>query len=428
MGEARARIDDTVAAGSRGAADVTAGYRRTEVGVIPKDWCICRLDSLGTGLKPPIKAGPFGSSLTKAMYVSAGYKIYGQEQVIRGDPKHGDYFITRGKYRDLESCAVHPGDILMSLVGTVGKLLVVPDDAELGIINPRLIRFSFDRKRILPGFFRLLFESKQVQLLLSRSIQGGTMGILNAGILLSFSILVPPLSEQRAIAEALSVIDGLLGSLDALIAKKMAIKQAAMQQLLHGKIRLPGFTKKWNTVRLGDLLMYERPDRHIVRTESLKQGEVPVLTANKSFIIGYTQENFGICRHLPTIIFDDFTTESKYVDFPFKVKSSAIKLLRAKDNRVHLPFIFDRMQVTRFSLGDHKRYYISEYQEIELPMPQYDEQVAIASSLSDMAREIAALEARRFKARSIRQGMMQQLLTGRVRLVAPTPSWETETV
>jgi len=106
---------------------VQAGYKRTEVGVIPEEWEVCRLDSLGAGQIPPIKAGPFGSSLTKDTYVPTGYKVYGQEQVIRGDYLYGDYFITKKKYRELESCAVRPGDVLLSLVGTLGRLLAVPE-------------------------------------------------------------------------------------------------------------------------------------------------------------------------------------------------------------------------------------------------------------------------------------------------------------
>ena len=252
MGEVRrdGQGRDPVSAGQ--AQEVPAGYQRTEVGVIPDDWVVCQLDSLGTGRKPPIKAGPFGSSLTKATYVSSGYKVYGQEQVIRGDPQYGDYYIARQKYLDLEACAVHPGDILMSLVGTVGKLLVVPRNAELGIINPRLLRFSLDHTRILPLFFRFMFESKHLQVLLSRNMQGGTMGILNVSILRSLRIVVPPIAEQHAICFVLSNIDELIESLETLIPKKRAIKQAAMQQLLTGRTRLPGFGGEWETrSRLG---------------------------------------------------------------------------------------------------------------------------------------------------------------------------------
>ena len=231
-------------------------------------------------------------------------------------------------------------------------------------------------------------------------------------------VRLPPLSEQRGIVRALSDVDRLLEALETLILKKCAIKQAAMQQLLTGNTRLPGFSGEWITMRIGDLLTYERPDRYIVRSaEYAERGNVPVLTANKSFVLGYTDEDSDVCNDLPAIVFDDFTTDCKYATFPFKVKSSAIKLLRAKHDRVSLRYVFERMQLVRFPVGDHKRYYISEYEHIELRVPDYEEQVGIVSALADMDAEIAALELRRQKTRTIKQGMMQQLLSGRIRLV-----------
>ena len=105
--------------------------------------------------------------------------------------------------------------------------------------------------------------------------------------------------------------------------------------------------------------------------------------------------------------------DNKYAAFPFKVKSSAIKLLYPKHERVSLKFVFERMQLIDYPLGNHKRYYISEYQNIDLSVPDYDEQRAIATVLSDMDTEITALEHRRHKTIAIKQGMMQQLLTGK---------------
>jgi len=255
--------------------------------------------------------------------------------------------------------------------------------------------------------------------MMDKSIQTAITGI-NTVAYFECPLLIPPPKEQAAIAEALSDVDALLAALDKLIAKKRAIKQAAMQQLLTGQTRLPGFTGEWETKRIAEMLVYERPDKYIVtNTDYAATGDVPVLTANKGFILGYTYETHGICHNLPVIVFDDFTTDCKYVDFPFKVKSSAIKLLRPINDRVSLRYMFGRMQLIHFPIGEHKRYYISEYQNIELPVPDYDEQRAIAAALSDMDAEIAALERRRDKTQQIKQGMMQQLLTGRVRLVKP---------
>lgn len=234
----------------------------------------------------------------------------------------------------------------------------------------------------------------------------------------NYLLPVPPQYEQRAIAEVLSDVDGLINALDALIAKKRAIKKATMQQLLTGNTRLYGFSGEWYTKRLGNILSYKRPDAYIVKnTEYSEHGNIPVLTANKAFILGYTDEVFGICEDFPVILFDDFTTDNKFATFPFKVKSSAIKLLYPKHERVSLNFVFERMQLIDYPLGNHKRYYLSEYQNLELPVPDYEEQHAIATVFSDMDAEITALEERKDKTIAIKQGMMQQLLTGKVRLL-----------
>lgn len=184
------------------------------------------------------------------------------------------------------------------------------------------------------------------------------------------------------------------------------------------------FGGEWETKRLGDLLSYKRPDTYIVKSDKYTEhGNTPVLTANKGFVLGYTDEDFGICQNTPVIVFDDFTTDNKYATFPFKVKSSAIKLLYPKHERVSLRFIFERMQLIDFPLGNHKRYYISEYQNLELPMPDYEEQNAIAEVLSDVDGLIASLDALIAKKRAIKQATMQQLLTGKTRLPGFSGDW-----
>ena len=182
---------------------------------------------------------------------------------------------------------------------------------------------------------------------------------------------------------------------------------------------------QWPRRRLGELLTYERPDRYIVKsTEYLERGDTPVLTANKSFILGYTAEDFDIFNDVPAIIFDDFTTDCKYVTFPFKVKSSAIKILRAKHNEMDLRYVFELMRTIQFPASDHKRYYISEYQGIEIPLPPYDEQQSIAEVLSDVDETSDALDSLITKKRLVKQAVMQQLLTGKVRLDGFGERWE----
>ncbi len=129
---------------------------------------------------------------------------------------------------------------------------------------------------------------------------------------------------------------------------------------------------EWKEIEIGDILDYEQPGKYIVEKEILKhktKNSVPVLTANKSFILGYTEEKGGIYDKSPVIIFDDFTTDSKFVDFKFKVKSSAMKLLTPKSKEVNLRFVFLMMKSINVNFATHKRYYLSVYQKRNIPMP-----------------------------------------------------------
>jgi len=221
--------------------------------MMPDGWNMYRLDQLGGKDRPAIKAGPFGSSLKKEFYVSKGYKIYGQEQVISGDPYCGNYYINETRYAALKSCAIEPRDVLISLVGTVGRVLVIPEDAEPGIINPRLLRLSLSCYKIAPQFIRYFLESTTTRNKLESWSQGGTMGVLNADILKALPTPVPPLPEQEKIAQILSTWDKAIETVEKLIENSQQKKKALMQQLLTGQKRFPGFDGEWKEVRLKEV-------------------------------------------------------------------------------------------------------------------------------------------------------------------------------
>ena len=128
----------------------------------------------------------------------------------------------------------------------------------------------------------------------------------------------------------------------------------------------------WKEYELGQLLNYEQPSPYIVKSTNYSDTySTPVLTAGKSFIIGYTDEAVGIYNSLPVIIFDDFTTASQYVNFPFKVKSSAMKILSPNVNLVLPKFIYYRMQIIQFDHSTHKRYWIQQYSKIKVQIPPF---------------------------------------------------------
>ena len=150
---------------------------------------------------------------------------------------------------------------------------------------------------------------------------------------------------------------------------------------------------------LGELLPYEQPADYIVESTDYDDSyKTPVLTAGKSFIIGYTNETKGIYTKLPVIIFDDFTTSSKYVDFPFKVKSSAMKILSVNSEIADLKYLFYKMQTIQFDSANHKRYWISEYSKIKLDLPTLTEQQRIVNRIETM---FAKLDEAKEKAQNV---------------------------
>ena len=141
--------------------------------------------------------------------------------------------------------------------------------------------------------------------------------------------------------------------------------------------------KGWTICKLADIVDYEQPTRYIVETTGYSnEYGTPVLTAGKSFILGYTNETKGIYNNLPTIIFDDFTTDSRLVDFPFKVKSSAMKILQVHKD-MNIKYVAYFMSITRVTSDTHKRYWISEYSKILIPIPPRHEQDRIIYTIQD---------------------------------------------
>ncbi len=162
---------------------------------IPNHWAWVTFSHIAINENNALKAGPFGSALKKSDCVESGFKVYGQEQVIAGDEKLVSYFVDATKYEQLISCRVQPNDILISLVGTIGKILVLSASSEKGIINPRLVKLSLNNK-IQHQFIRHYLDSPISKEFFKGFSHGGTMDILNLSILKALPIALPPVDEQ----------------------------------------------------------------------------------------------------------------------------------------------------------------------------------------------------------------------------------------
>jgi len=235
-------------------------------------------------------------------------------------------------------------------------------------------------------------------------------------VLSKTTFLIPPsFLEQQKIGIFLRNIDQQINNLNRRLVLWQVYKKGILQQFFSQQLRFKqadgSHYPAWKQKQLHELLTYEQPTKYIVsNTQYNSTYLTPVLTAGKTFILGYTNETWGICaKQHPIIIFDDFTTASKYVNFKFKVKSSAMKLLHPALPNINMKFVFEAMQLIKFRLLDHKRYWIAEYQHLKIPFPAAAEQEQISRFLSNIDHKINHLRTRITTVKQFKKGLLQQL-------------------
>jgi type I restriction enzyme S subunit len=409
---------------------IPAGYKQTEVGVIPKDWTATTIGDVASfsgGSQPPRHTFKFAPTkgyirlIQIRDYKSDAFETYIPDSLAQKRCTANDIMI--GRY------GPPVFQILRGIDGAYNVALIktVPSD-----------RIDQDY------LFYVLKQEKLFQLIDSLSRRSSGQTGVEMPALKGYGLPLPTPPEQRAIASALSDVDALLAKLDQLIAKKRDLKQAAMQQLLTGQTRLPGFSGEWEVKRMkslgntyGGLTGKTKIDfghgraRYIpfmnVMTDTVidiewleavnvSSNEVQNLTQKGDLFFNgssETPEEVGFCsvllQDVPNLYLNSFC-------FGFRFNSDA------KVNGLFFAYWFrsDKGRETMAVLAQGAtRYNIAKnaFLRLELPQPPEEEQTAIATVLSDMDAELAALEARRDKTRALKQGMMQELLTGRIRLV-----------
>ena len=233
-------------------------------------------------------------------------------------------------------------------------------------------------KKCNVDFLYYLIQTKKKDLI--RKSCGSTFLEISANEVRKIQVSVPSDVEQQKIAELLSLIDERIATQNKIIEDLKKLKSAIRKKMF--SLLKDEYTESFE---INQLLDYEQPTAYIVANDeySTDTSLTPVLTANKGFILGYTDEKFGIYQKGECIIFDDFTMDAKYVSFPFKVKSSAIKILTAKPN-VNLRFMFEYLSYWELKSEEHKRHYISEIASLVIELPSKERQSIIASLMTSL--------------------------------------------
>ena len=309
------------------------------------------------------------------------------------------------------------GDLLFARTGaSVGKSYLYNSKDGKVYFAGFLIKFSLQTE-VNPYFIFSQTLSKKFQnWVITNSMRSGQPGI-NAEEYSLLPISFTSLKEQTKIATFLAAVDEKITQLTQKHQLLSQYKQGMMQKLFSQKIRFKADDgseyEEWDFIELGEALSYEQPTKYIVSsTEYLDTYPTPVLTAGKSFILGYTNEQTGIfdASNNNVIIFDDFTTAYKFVNFRFKVKSSAMKILKTNLAQNNIYYLYSTFSTLNFPIGDeHKRRWISEYSKQEIPLPCLAEQTKIANFLSAIDQKIEVVAQQIEQAKQWKKGLLQQM-------------------
>jgi type I restriction enzyme S subunit len=396
-------------------AEIEPGFKLTEAGLIPLGW-----DSLP--LSEALNRGRLGGN-----YENSERATFAPLMKM-GNISRGLFSLDKVEYiQNVESIdpshRLNKGDVLFNTRNTldlVGKVAIWRDELPIAYFNSNLMRLEFDKSKIASAEYANYALNSKSSISRLKAIATGTTSVaaIYTRDLLAFCIPAPPKAEQVAIGNVLSDIDALISSLDQLIAKKRDIQQAAMQQLLTGQRRLPGFSGKWEMRRLGDIADLYQPVT--ISARQLTDSGYPVYGANG--VVGFFSDfnhdspqvtvtcRGSTCGAVNRTVEKSWITGNAMVvncDGYFDIdKDFLYFLLLGRDLSVCITGT-GQPQIVRGPLAN-----------LEFKVPgELEEQRAIATILLDMDAEISNLKVRRDKACQLKQGMMQDLLTGKIRLV-----------
>ncbi len=413
------------------------GYKQTEVGVIPEDWESGNLDLFWTVTD---------CKHITAKFVSNGYPLASIREVqsrvvdLTNAKQTTEYYYSQLIESGRKPI---PGDLIMSRNATVGEIAQVVESHPPFSMGQDVCLLRKKRESHSSSYLQSVFKSAIIADQLTNLMVGSTFKRVNIEQIRNFTVPMPGSIEQRAIASVLSDVDDLLAKLDQLIAKKRDLKLAAMQQLLTGQTRLPGFSSDWLCLNMSKhASLKARIGWQSLTTQEYLESGTHFLVTGTDFINGlvnwstchfidewrYSQDrNIQLMNGDVLITKDGTIGKVGYVEelsLPATL-NSGVFVIRPLHNSFVPQFlfyvltskIFDEFlsKITAGSTITHL--YQKDFVTFEFYAPNLEEQIAIATILSDMDTEITALEARRDKSRDLKQGMMQELLTGRIRLI-----------
>ena len=422
--------------------ELKPGYKQTAVGVIPEDWEVCYLEAIVRS-DAPVCYG----ILMPGPNTLNGIPVVKVKDILGGQIDVSGLHLTHPEIdRAYKRSRLSAGDLLITIRGSTGRIAIVPNNLEGANITQDTARARLVRSTETRYVFFALQESNVQQQVELNTIGQAVKGI-NIRDVKKLKLSMPPLQEQRLIADALTNADKLINSLGHLIQKQQAIKQAAVQELLTGKRRLPGFEGEWEVKRLGSEIRHlqagvsvtsttdndqANTDHYVLKTSAVFQGRF--MPAEKKQIspgevkrakTSIRKGDLIISRmNTPALVGECGYSDSDYPNLflPDRLWRADCRDPRAVSSRwltYALSMQQNRLRIKDLATGTSgSMKNISKYSllDLEIEWPSFTEQIALATVLSEMDNEIDLINEQLQKANSIKQGMMQQLLTGKIRL------------
>ena len=339
-----------------------------------------------------------------AVYTSAGHcfvrsQNVGMGYLILDEIAHiNDVIHQKHKATELKE-----DDVLLNITGaSIGRTAIATKEIEGGNVNQHVCIIRANSK-VNPKFLCNYIQTKKIQNYIQSLQTGGSREGLNFEQIRSFPISLPNIAEQNKIAQLLDKLNERIATQNKIIDKLQSLIKGIRNDV-YGKLRKSvGFN-----AMISDVLSYEQPQPYIVENTEYTTEGIPVLTANKAFVLGYTSETNGIYDKGDCIIFDDFTLDCKYVEFPYKIKSSAIKILTAK-NKELLRYTFEFLKYLDLSTEEHKRHYIAEIRNQEFILPTMHIVSTIAHAFSALSLRMESVVKQRNMFETQKQYLLRQM-------------------
>ena len=326
----------------------------------------------------------------ESQWQSSGVPFYRTREIvslINETPFSSPIYIDEKLFNELieKYGSIEKGDMLVTGVGTIGQMYVVPETNKFYFKDGNVIWFKHN-PNVSSQFIKQLFSTNSIITQLHNNASITTVATYTIDGAKKTIAFIPSKKEQDKIASFLALIDQRIAIQNKVIEKYESLIKALRRHIF-------STIESEKEVTIADVLSYEQPTKYIVSDTEYSDNKdlTPVLTANKAFVLGYTEETKGIYDKGPCIILDDFTLDSKIVDFPFKVKSSAIKILSAKTS-VHLRYIYEYLKFLDLNTEEHKRHYISEIEPMTIELPDEDAIQSIAYLFDRMDQRRQRLE------------------------------------